>query len=205
MTGEKVSQRTDRSKTKYGDLIADHEWSEPEPEESPERTRIKSHEIEVYYDTEPDPKDNYGRERYTVQVKYGRETDKPHVLYVVEHRWKGNYWRDVTDWDWLDLPEPVRQCVANSLPVKSPGDLDGGVRMIDEGGESRWEKYHKHRVESLSGDETWGTSFLTDALDSLESAAESFEENSKGERLANKLVSLTRKTIKTIEMGDSSD
>ena len=201
----KSSQRTDRSKTKYGDLIEDHEWEEQETEDQPQRTRIKSIDIDVMYDTEPDPADNYDRERYTVTVTHDRETGDPWVLYVVQHRWKGNYWRDITDWDWRDVPGPVRHRVANALAVDGPDDLDGGARLIDKGGESRWEKYHKHRVESMSGDEMWGKSFLKDALDSLESAAESFEEDSKGERLANKLVSLTRKTIKAIEKGDSSD
>jgi hypothetical protein len=169
----------------------------------PERTRVDSHEIDVYYDTGPDPDDNYGRERYTVTVTYDKETGDPSFLYAVEHRWKGNYWRDMTDWDWRDLPAPVRRCVAAVLPVESPDELDRGVRLMDEGGESRWKKHHKHRVESLSGDEMWGTSFLRDALDDAETAAESFDGGSEGEERAENVVSAIQEAIEAVEEDDA--
>lgn len=185
--------------TKYS--VPDGHWDEDdESEETPERTQVHSHEIEVYYDTEPDPEDNYGREMYTVTVTCN--DDGPSVLYAVEHRWKGNYWRDVTDWDWRDLPGPVRQCVANALPVESPDDLDGGVRLMDEGGESRWEKVHKPRVDDMSRDQMWGTSFLRNALHRAESAAEAFGDGSEGKRRAESIVADIQSTISEVEEVD---
>ncbi|UHQ96410.1 hypothetical protein [Natrinema halophilum] len=180
-------------------------WDEDEESNEFElpRTQIKTHEIEVIYTTDPGETRGYGREKYSATIRYDDETGDPFVLFVVEYRWKGNYWRDVTDWDWRDVPEPVRKQIAAALPVRSPDELDSGARLIDEGGESRWEKYHKHRVEELSGDEMWGTSFLRDALDPLESAAEAFDDGSKGERLSEKLVTLTQKVIRTVD--DRSD
>lgn len=190
---------TEQPDTKYGGLLAEHEWSDPEAEKIPERTRVKSHKIVVYYDAEPDPEGNYGREKYTLTISYDNDTGDPYVLHAVEHRWKGNYWRDVTDWDWLDLPDPVRQCTASSLPVESVGDLNNGVRLVDEGGESRWEKHHKHRVEAMSGDEMWGTSFLRDGLEALEAAAEAFNSGSEGKELSEELVSKTQQAIESID------
>lgn len=196
------SERTlSRSDTKYGDRLDNDQWDEPEPEPDggDARARITDHELDVYYDADPDPEDNYDRERYTVAIRYDDETDDPYVLYAVEHRWKGNYWRDVTDWDWQDVPEPVRERVAAALPVESPTDLESGVRLIDAGGESRWEKHHKHRVESLSGDEMWGLSYLRDAMGNAETAAEAFEDDSAGERLSNKLVASIQKIIRAVD------
>lgn len=184
--------------TKYGDRIADHEWTEPdEGVEQPERTTVKNHEIDVIYTVDPDEDMGYGREKYTAHIRH--EDGDPTVLYVVEHRWKGNYWRDTTDWSFLDVPEPVRQRVAAVLPVDSPNELDPETRLMDKDGESRWEKHHRHRMESLDADEMWGTSFLRDAINNLETAAESFDEGSTGEEWAEKLVSVTQNAVKAIE------
>lgn len=162
--------------SKY-EIPDDHEWADEKQQQEPSKlTRVRSHDIEVYHDTEPDPKDNYERERYTLTVSYDDETGDPYVLYAVEHRWKGNYWRDITDWDWRDLPDAVRESVTTALPVESPAELDSGVRLMDEGGESRWEKHHKHRVKSMDAGEMWGSSFLGDALDNAETAAEAVRE-----------------------------
>jgi hypothetical protein len=194
------------SDTKYGDRLEDHDWSGPELEaETTDRTHVKNHEIDVIYVTDPAEDMGYGREKYTATIRYDDETGDPYVLYAVEHRWKGNYWRDTTDWDWRDLPEPVRQQVAAALPVESPDELDSGTRLMDEGGESRWEKHHKHQMEKMDGDEMWGVSFLRDALDPLESAAEAFDGGSKGERLAEKLVTTTQKVIKTVDSRKGED
>lgn len=194
---------TDRSQTKYGSQLEDHDWTASgEDVESVERTRVKGHEIDVvYYVTDPDADGGYGREKYTATVCYN-EGREPYVLYVVEHRWKGNYWRDVTDWDWRDVPGPVRQEIANRLPVTTPSELDSGVRLMDEGGESRWEKHHKHRVEAMSGGEMWGTSYLRDALGNLERAAEAFDDGSTAESLTESLVETLQKLIRRVESDD---
>ncbi|RQG93713.1 hypothetical protein [Natrarchaeobius oligotrophus] len=161
--------------TKYS--VPDGHWDDdPEPEPELERTRVSDHEIDVIFVTDPGADMGYGREKYTATIRYDDETGEPYVLFAVEHRWKGNYWRDVTDWDWRDVPEPVRRQIAAVLPVDSPDDLDDGVRVIGEGGECRWEKYHKPRMEATSGEEMWAGSSLRDAVRSLESAAEQLAE-----------------------------
>lgn len=186
--------------TKYGDMIPDdHDWTDSEHQpENHDRTSISDHEIEAIYVTDPQEKHGYGRERYDAIIRYDDESGEPYVLYVVEYRWKGNYWRDVTDWDWRDIPEPVREQVAAVLPVTGPDDLTDEARLIEEGGESRWQKHHKHRLEELSADEMWGTSFLRDALEDLETAAEAFEDGSKGEELTERLRETTQKIIQTV-------
>lgn len=195
-----METRVSRDDTKYGEELDGHDWSESEPDvETQDRTSIKNHEIDVIYVTDPGEDMGYGRGKYTATIRYDDETGEPYVLYVVEHSWKGNYWRDVTDWDWQDVPQPVRQQVATALPVRSPEELESGVRLMDEGGESRWHKHHKHQVEAMDGDEMWGVSFLRDALDNLESAAEAFDDGTKGKRLTEKLVSTTQKVIKATD------
>ncbi|MDS0280045.1 hypothetical protein NDI85_19865 [Halomicroarcula sp. S1AR25-4] len=193
-----------RSDTKYGDRVGDAlDRPAPEPEQ-PDRTSVTDHDIEVIYETDPGRDDGYGREKYSATIRYDDETGEPYVLFVVEHRWKGNYWRDVTDWDWRDVPEPVRQRIAAALPVDGPAALATDQRLIDAGGESRWEKHHKHRVEDMSGDEMWGTSFLRDAMDSAESAAEAFDDDSSGERIAEKVVGALQKGIRGLEPTDDT-
>lgn len=194
-----AERTTPRSETKYGDRVGDAlDRPAPEPEAA-DRTSVSDHEIEVIYETDPGRDDGYGREKYSATVRYDDETGAPYVLFVIEHRWKGNYWRDTTDWDWRDVPEPVREQIAAALPVGHPDALDAGTRLIDEGGESRWEKHHKHRVEAMSGDEMWGTSFLRDAMGNAERAAEAFEDDSSGERIAEKIVGATQRAIRGLE------
>ncbi|AEH39487.1 hypothetical protein [Halopiger xanaduensis] len=196
---------TDRSNTKYGDQIADHEWTEDGPDDDPdehERTSIDGHEIDVIYTTDPGETGRYGREKYTATVSYDDETGEPHILYVVKHRWKGNYWRDVTDLDWRDVPEPVREQVAATLPVDGPDALDSGVRLIEEGGESRWEKYHKPRVESTSAGEMWGGSSLKEGLKRVEAAAEQFNDGSDAEARAEDLADDIRDAIREVRGKD---
>jgi len=158
--------------TKYGDRIADRDWSKEPKEEQPDRTKVKDHTIEVIYTTDPDETRGYGRKKYKIILRYD---EGPYVLYCIEYKWKGNYWRDVTDWDFQDIPTPVRQQVAMVLPVNRPGELDTENRVIPEGGESRFEKHHKKRIESLDSGEMWAQSFFGDAVDSLESASEALE------------------------------
>jgi len=168
---------SNRSNTKYGDRIEDHDWSDPDDsEDAPDRTRIGSHDIEVIYTTDPSESMGYGREKYTARIAYDDADGTPYVLFAIKHRWKGNYWRDTHDLDWRDVPQPVREQVAAALPVPDAAALDTDARLIEEGGESRWQKHHKHRVENLDSGEMWGASFLGDALDSAETAAEAVRE-----------------------------
>jgi len=195
---------TPRSETKYGDRLEDDQWDDPDSEpEAADRTSVTDHEVDVIYHTDPDQTDGYGREKYSATIRYDDETGEPYVLSVVEHRWKGNYWRDVTDWDWRDVPEPVRQRVAATLRVENPDQLDSGTRLMDEGGESRWQKHHKHRVEAMSGGEMWGLSYLRDAVRNLDRAADAFEEGSSGERIAEKVVTTLRKAVRGLEATDT--
>lgn len=192
---------SERSETKYGDMIDDHEWQDSTPDGSAddiEATSVSSHEIDVILTTDPDEKLGYGREKYTVKLTYD-DDGTPSVLFAVKHRWKGNYWRDTLDLDWQDVPDPVQQQVAALLPVNGPEALNDGVRLFDEGGESRWEKLHKPRMEAMSGDEIWGTSFLQDALENAENAAEAFDDGSEGHDLAENIVSAIQDAITTVE------
>jgi len=165
--------------TKYGDMIEDDHWEQDnsEPTEQPDRTTVKRHEIDVIYVTDSDEDMGYGREKYTAHLNYDGDFGGVHVTFVVEHRWKGNYWRDVTDWEFRDIPEPVRQRVAAVLPVDRPADLDTDVRAIDEGGESRFNKYHKPALDAHSGGEDmWAESYLREAGERLDGAAETLSD-----------------------------
>ncbi|ELY73245.1 hypothetical protein [Natrinema pallidum] len=197
---------TDRSNTKYGDQLEDHEWDDSDGETEPdalERTSVVSHTIDVIYTIDPGETGGYGREKYSATIRYDDETGDPYILFVVKHRWKGNYWRDVTDLDWRDAPGPVREQIAAALPVDGPDALDSGSRLIDEGGENRWEKYHKPRVEATSGGEMWGVSSLKEALERAEAAAEQFPEGSDAQARAEDLVDEIRDAIEEIRVGDS--
>jgi hypothetical protein len=179
--------------------VPDGHWEKDEPEvEHDDRLHVKGHEIEVVYTYDPDEKHGYGREMYTVTITYDDEHGTE-ALYAIKHRWKGNYWRDVLDLDWQDVPEPVRQKVASLLPVDGPDELESGVRLFDEGGESRWEKIHKPRVEAMSGDEMWGTSFLRDALKGAQGAAEALDEGTDAQDRAEALVADIQDFIRDIE------
>jgi len=168
--------------------VPDDHWEQDEPElDEPDRTTVKTHKIDIVYEVDPGHKDwdiGYGREKYTVHLNYDEEFGGVHVTHVVEHRWKGNYWRDVTDWDFKDIPEPVRQRVASVLPGDRPADLDTDIRVIDEGGESRWQKYHKPRMESYQGGgHMWAESLLKEVVEKLDGAAEQFDDGDAEERL----------------------
>lgn len=190
---------TDEKQTKYGDQIKNHEWKTLEPDEQPtETTTIKNHTIDVIYTFDPTEDMGYGRKKYTAHITYNDNND-PEILYVIEHKWKGNYWRDVTDWNWNEIPEPVRRTITNALPVESPTELESGVQLMDEGGESRWAKFHKPQMEKMSGgNEMFCVSFLRDALQPLNSAAESIDTDSDKE-LIESLVSDLRDVITEID------
>lgn len=185
--------------------VPDDHWERDEPEvEADDRMHVENHEIEVVYTTDPDEKYGYGRKKYSVTITYDDERGAE-ALRAITHRWKGNYWRDTLDLDWQDVPGPVRQKVASLLPVDGPDDLDSGVRLFDEGGESRWEKYHKPRVESMSGDEMWSTSHLRDALKGAEGAAESLDDGADAQRRAEELVAEIQDLIRDVEDIEGGD
>lgn len=123
--------------------VPDDYWEEREErQKDPEtgsRTSVQSFEVEVIYTVDPDEDMGYGREKYTARLTHDGE-DGLRALYVVEHKWKGNYWRDTRRWDWRDVPAPVRRQVADVVHCGHVGDLDPGVRLIDEGGESTWRR-----------------------------------------------------------------
>lgn len=180
-----------------------YEEKEAEADGGPPVT-VDHHEVSVILTTDPTEDMGYGREKYDAIITYGDDRG-PEVLYVVEHRWKGNYWRDTTNWDWQDVPGPVRHKVASLLPVDGPEDLESGVRLIDEGGESRWEKIHKPRMEAMSGDEMWATSFLRDAHRYAEKAAEAADDGSEAEARAEEIVAEIQDAVEFIEVAEVGD
>jgi len=168
---------TDREDTKYGEQIKDHDWSKPdEGTESRRNTNVAGHELEITHIYDETKDRNYGKHKYRIPIRYDDETGNPYALYAVKHRWKGNYWRDTTDFDWRDLPKPVKRRVASLLPVESHEVLRTEERLIPEGGESRWQKYHKDKVDQMEAGEMWGSSFLGDALIYAKKAAEAVRE-----------------------------
>ena len=128
--------------------VPDDYWEPDEPEEADySPTSIDSHKIDVVLTTDPTETMGYGREKYTATLSH--DEDGPTVLYFIKHRWKGNFWRDIRRLDWLDVPGSVRQQVADIVACDGVDDLDPGVRLIDEGGESTWRELKKE----VNGDE----------------------------------------------------
>lgn len=192
--------------TKYGDRIPDDAWvQEEEPQEDPDRTSVKSHKIEIIYDDVPEPEDNYDRTKYKLHIWYDDEDDTPQVFHAVTYRWKGNYWRDILDLDFRDVPTPVKEEVASRLPVNSVADLETRERVIDEGGENRWKKYHMPRIEGYDSGEMMGESYLKEALERLDYAAESFEDGSKAEQLTEKVSQSLQKVVKVVDPDGGSN
>lgn len=126
--------------TKY-EIPDDHEWAdEQEPDEDvQDRTSVQSHEVDIIYTVDPNEDMGYGREKYTVHLTHGKDRD-PIALYVLEHRWKGNYWREHTEWDWRDIPMPVKKRVASIVDCAGVEDLKPERRLVDEGGETAWQR-----------------------------------------------------------------
>lgn len=142
----------DGQSTKYS--VPDGHWDEDDVQEENDAhptDYIKSHTVDVYADDEPDPKDNYGRTKYTAHITY--RDGEPSALYVVSHRWKGNFWRDIKDLDWRETPSEVKRRVASVVACDGVDDLDPGVRLIEEEGVSRWEKIHMPRMERMKENE----------------------------------------------------
>ena len=115
----------------------DHWQNDEEPDRGDSPAKLDTIEVNVILTTDPHADMGYGREKYTAHVVHD-DTDGLYVLHVVEHRWKGNFWRDIRDWDWKDAPGLVRERVASVVDCDGVDDLDPGVRLVDEGGESTW-------------------------------------------------------------------
>lgn len=131
-----MSESDTATETKYS--VPDDHWDEDQQddERDSQHARVKAHDVEVVLTTDPDADMGYGREKWTARLQH--DDGDVYCLYAVEHRWKGNYWRDVTRWDWCDVPAPVRARVAAVVDCDGPDDLEPGVRVIGEGGESTW-------------------------------------------------------------------
>lgn len=115
----------------------DHEWAdEKEQQLDHQPVHVDRHEVDVILTTDPHEKYGYGREKYTAHLSH--DEDGATCLYFTEHRWKGNFWRETTEWDWQDVPGLVKRQVAAVVDCDGVDDLDPGHRLVDEGGESTW-------------------------------------------------------------------
>lgn len=112
----------------------DRDDDNDESEYSP--TTIDTHRVAVILTTDPHEKMGYGRKKYTAHLTH--DEDGPTVLYFTRSRWKGNFWREIEELDWLDVPGVVRQQVASVVACDGVDELSPGVRLIEEGGESVW-------------------------------------------------------------------
>lgn len=127
--------------TKYE--VPDDHWEEEQEDEEESNespVRVESHDVDVILTVDPDHDHadmGYGREKYTVRLVDDDE-DAPYALYCIEHKWKGNYWRDVKELDWRDIPTEVQLRVAEVVDCAGVDDLDSGVRLVEEGGRSTW-------------------------------------------------------------------
>lgn len=119
----------------------DHEWGdEQEPDrDTTDRVSITRHEVDVVIVTDPSEDMGYGREKWTAHLTHGGP-DTPTVLYFTEHRWKGNFWRDIREWDYRDAPVAAKRKVARWVQDASVESLRPGYRVVDEGGKTpaRW-------------------------------------------------------------------
>lgn len=123
--------------SKY-EISDDHEWSDEKQsnnDDTSPRTTTEAVNVDVIHVHDPSEDMGYGRRKYTARLTHDDE-DGLYVLHVIQHRWKGNYWRDVKDLDWRDTPEVVRREVADALSM-SVDELDCGARLVNEGGEKR--------------------------------------------------------------------
>lgn len=140
------SDSEDETTTKYE--VPEGHWEdddpdpepEPEPESAADPVRIDSHTIDVVLTTDPDADMGYGREKWSVVFQH--DDGDVYCLYATEHRWKGNYWRDVRLWDWRDVPTVVRRAAAAIVECDGHEALDPGGRVVGEDGESTWRSDH---------------------------------------------------------------
>lgn len=123
--------------TKYS--IDDDYWTREEstPETKGSPTTVESHTVDVILTVDATKDMGYGREKYSVDISH-RNADAPVALYAIEHRWKGNFWQRKMEWDWCDVPLPVKCRVEQVVECNGISDLDPGVRTIGEGGRDPW-------------------------------------------------------------------
>lgn len=134
--------------------VPDGHWDRDEDRPDPESpARIEAHDVEVIFTFDPTEGRGYGRTKYTIHIGHDFE-DSPVAVFATEHRWKGNFWRDVRQIDWHDLPGSVQQQVATVVACGGVGDLHPGERVIGEGGESTWKVRHERESESESESES---------------------------------------------------
>lgn len=130
----------ERSETKYGDQLEGKQWSEGRQDEGAEEeawTSAGAVSLEIIHLFDPSQDHGFGRRKYELHVNPPEEDQEEWVvLYATTHRWKGNYWRKSGEEDWQDLPGIVKAKAADVLPVDTPSDLDPGIRLVDDGGES---------------------------------------------------------------------
>jgi hypothetical protein len=123
--------------TKYGDRIPDDYWDEDDEQDAESPASLESHEVDVILTTDPTEDMGYGREKYTIHIGHDFE-DSPVAVFATEHRWKGNFWRDVRQIDWHDVPGAVKREVADVVDCDGVNDLHPGRRVVGEGGRSTW-------------------------------------------------------------------
>ncbi len=133
--------------TKYS--VPDDHWEDEDdgPVESNAPTSIESHTVDVILTTDPTEDMGYGRKKFTAHIAH--KDDGPVVLYFTRHRWKGNFWRDIEELDWRDVPGSVKRQVAAVVACDGVDDLDPGHRLVEEGGRSTWQR--EERLKEARG------------------------------------------------------
>jgi hypothetical protein len=130
--------------TKYGDRIADHEWSEPRRDDgADERAELCSGgvSVEIVHVHDPDATHpGEGRHKYELHASppAAGPTDTWTVAFARRYRDEaGQFWKRDGAVDWADLPGEVKAEAARVLPVDSPSALDPGKRLVDWEGVGR--------------------------------------------------------------------
>lgn len=139
--------------TKYGDMIPDdHTWEDEDegPVEPGAPTSVDSHTVDVILTTDPTENMGYGRKKFTAHISH--KDDGPVVLYFTRHRWKGNFWRDIEELDWRDVPGSVKRQVAAVVACDSVEDLNPGHRLVEEGGRSTWQREKRLEEQRAKGE-----------------------------------------------------
>jgi len=141
LTGNEAREQDGQATSHKYEIPDDHEWTDQEEvdEDVLDRTSVDTHEVSVIYTVDPNEDMGYGREKYTAHLTHGKDRD-PVALYVLESRWKGNYWREKTEWDWRDIPDPVKRRIADVVACNGAGSLRPQNRLIPEGGETAWQR-----------------------------------------------------------------
>ena len=106
-------------RTKYGDLIKDHEWQEPEEPEPDPRPRVEVNWHSVVIDWFVDEK---YIDRYRFRFGVSGRVVRGWTVSDIEHNGTEDYTNDGT---WGTLPAPVKKALAKELGIDSwEGYLD---------------------------------------------------------------------------------